>query len=79
MARHVFVISRETPYLAEYMSAQFRDEDNVEVVVDRRSGRDRRATSRPVDIDRRAAADRRRYTEVTRQLKESFHALITIT
>ena len=78
MARHVFVVSRETPYLADYMSAQFRGEDNVEVVVDRRSGHDRRAASRPVDNDRRAAGDRRRYTQVARQLKESFHALITI-
>ena len=75
--RHLFIVSRETPYLANYMREEFRDETGVEVFVDRRLNGERRATPRPVDVDRRSG-ERRRRKEIDRQLRESFHALVTI-
>jgi len=78
MARQLFIVSRETPYLADYMRQQFRDEPSVTVLVDRRQGNERRAMPRPVDIERRGTTNRRQRIEVDRQVKESFHALVTI-
>ena len=75
--RHLFIVSRETPYLANYMREEFRDEAGVEVFVDRRSNGERRESRQPVDVDRRAG-ERRRRKEIDRQLRESFHALVTI-
>jgi hypothetical protein len=74
--RHLFIISRETPYLADYMREQFRDEPEVQVLVDRRR-QERRATPNPVDADRRSS-DRRERREVDRELRESFHAFVTL-
>ena len=76
--RRFFIVSRETPYLAEYMREEFREEPDVLVLVDRRQGRERRATPRPVEIERRGQRDRRQRTGVDREIKESFHALVTI-
>ena len=77
MPRQLFIVSRETPYLAEYMRLEFREEPDVLVLVDRRKGRDRRSASRPVDVERRAGNRRQRPT-VEQQLKDTFHALVTV-
>ena len=77
MPRHLFIVSRETPYLADYMREQFASEPDVEVLVDRRQGGDRRAQATPVASERRGG-DRRRSSDVDRQLRESFHALVTV-
>ena len=42
--RHLLIISRYHPGLYDYVRARFADEDNVEVILDRRRGRDRRAS-----------------------------------
>ena len=76
MPRQLFIVSRETPYLAAYMQEQFSDEPDVDVVVDRRSGLDRRASCRPVDVDRRASGDRRQRHDVQQALRTSFHVLV---
>ena len=75
--RHLFIVSRETPYLANYMREEFRDETGVEVFVDRRLNGERRESRQPVDVDRRSG-ERRRRKEIDHQLRESFHALVTI-
>ena len=77
LPRQLFIVSRETPYVADYMRLQFGEEPDVLVVVDRRQGRDRRTTARPVDVDRRAA-NRRQRPCVDEQIKEAFHALVTV-
>jgi hypothetical protein len=46
------------------------------VLVDRRR-QERRATPNPVDADRRSS-DRRERREVDRELRESFHAFVTL-
>ena len=78
VSRQLFIVSRETPYIADYMRQQFRDESNVVVLIDRRQGGDRRCSARPVGVERRRSANRRRSTNVDQQLKESFHALVTV-
>ena len=77
VAQQLFIVSRETPYLAEYMRQQFREEPGVLVLVDRRQGRDRRSTSRPVDVERRAG-NRRQRPAVDQQIKQAFHALVPV-
>ena len=70
MSRHLFIVSRETPYLAEYMRDQFGDEPNVEIFVDRRQ-RERR-------LDQPSSPERRGRLDVDRELRESFHVLVTL-
>ena len=77
VSRHLFIVSRETPYLADYMREQFAAEPNVEVLVDRRQGADRRTRTTPIQSERRRG-DRRRNNDVERQLRECFHALVTV-
>jgi hypothetical protein len=56
--RHLLIISRYHPGLYDYVRARFAHEDNVEVVLDRRRGRDRRASAVEAHVERRSA-DRR--------------------
>jgi hypothetical protein len=68
MPRHLFIVSRETPYLADYMREQFRDEPDVEIIVDRREGE--RADN--------GTEERRARREVDQQLRVAFHAFVTV-
>jgi hypothetical protein len=56
--RHLLIISRYHPGLYDYVRARFAHEDNVEVVLDRRGGRDRRVMSETSGVERRAAERR---------------------
>jgi hypothetical protein len=38
MARHLFLVSRHEARLYEYLLERFRDDGNVEVILDRRRG-----------------------------------------
>ena len=71
MPRHLLIISREPPYLVDYMREQFRDEASVEVFMDRRS-RTGNGSAPPRDDERRRRRD------VEQALRESFHIFITI-
>jgi hypothetical protein len=75
MPRYLLIISRETPYLVDYMREQFRDEPSVEIFLDRRKA-DRRGTSTPPG--QAGSTDRRRRLDVDRALRESFHVFITL-
>jgi hypothetical protein len=70
MPRHLLIISRETPYLVDYMREQFRDEPSVEVFLDRRR-RDANGAAAP-------APDRRERRDVEQALRDSFHVFITV-
>ena len=76
VARHLFIVSRETPYLADYMREQFRDEPCVEVIVDRRHN-DRRP-ARTSSLQQATSAERRTRHDVEIQLRQSFHAFVTL-
>jgi hypothetical protein len=75
--RHLLIISRYHPGLYDYVRARFASEDNVEVVLDRRRGRDRRATAVTADIERRSA-DRRVRPHVDVALRMESMQFVTI-
>ena len=83
--RHLFIVSRETPYLADYMREQFRDEPDVEIFVDRRRG-ERLPETRSVSGQNGTCAlsgqngmcERRERQEVDEQLRVAFHAFVTV-
>jgi hypothetical protein len=58
--RHLLIISRYHPGLYDYVRARFAGEDNVEVILDRRRGRERRSQAATVHDDRRSSERRLR-------------------
>jgi hypothetical protein len=52
------IISRYHPGLFDYVRARFAHEDNVEVVLDRRRGRDRRVAASRSGVERRSTERR---------------------
>jgi hypothetical protein len=60
VTRHLLIIARHqnSTGLYNYVRARFAGEETVEVILDRRSGRDRRAESGSVSLERRGP-DRR--------------------
>lgn len=55
------VVRRQYDYLQEELQQTFKEQDDIEVIVDRRTG-ERRRTREPLMVERRRA-DRRRPTE----------------
>ncbi len=81
--RHLFLISRDQPGLWDYLRREFSSEENVEVILnrrlghDRRSGRERRAAPRLVGgtaSDRRIA-ERRTRASMDGQLRTLGYAM----
>jgi hypothetical protein len=75
--RHLLIISCHHPTLYEYGRARFADEDSVEVVLDRRRGRDRRARSERPLLEHRVA-DRRVRAHVDVALRMESMQFVTI-
>ena len=59
MARHLFVVSRDKPWLYGYLVERFADDPKVTVIFDRRMG-ERRQTERPAPLERRHVERRAR-------------------
>jgi hypothetical protein len=76
--RHLLIISRYHPGLYEYVRARFAREDNVEVILDRRRGRDRRTLSGGTSVERREAADRRTRQHIDTALRMESMQFVTI-
>jgi len=78
MARHLFLVSRYEARLYEYLLERFRDDGNVEVILDRRRGRRRRrAADHGQDHDRRRS-DRRTRREIDLELQVRSHVILTL-
>jgi hypothetical protein len=75
--RHLLIISRYHPGLYDYVRSRFAHEDNVEVVLDRRRGRDRRASAVEANVERRAA-DRRVRPHIDAALRMESMQFVTI-
>jgi hypothetical protein len=71
MTRHLFLVSRRDARLYEYLLERFRDDANVEVILDRRQGERRR----PASYD---GLDRRSRREVDLELGVRSHVILTI-
>jgi hypothetical protein len=76
MARHLFLVSHHEARLYEYLLERFRDDGNVEVILDRRRG-ERRRRSHAQEPDRRRS-DRRTRREVDAELKIRSHVILTL-
>jgi len=76
MARHLFLVSRHEARLYEYLLERFRDDGNVEVILDRRRGERRR---RPHgQAPERRLSERRTRREVDLELKVRSHVILTL-
>lgn len=81
---HLFIISRDQPGLWEYLRREFSSEENVEVILnrrvgrDRRSGHDRRAVPRLVEgtVSERRTAERRTRASLDAQLRTLGYAML---
>jgi hypothetical protein len=82
LPRHLLIISRYHPGLYEYVRGRFANEDNVQVVLDRRRGRERRLTVRLAGPERRSverrSADRRTRPHVDTALRMESMQFVTI-
>jgi len=76
MARHLFLVSRHEARLYEYLLERFRDDSNVEVILDRRRGERRRRSESPEPERRRS--DRRTRREVDLELQVRSHVILTL-
>jgi hypothetical protein len=76
MARHLFLVSRHEARLYEYLLERFRDDGNVEVILDRRRG-ERRGRPHGQESDRRRS-DRRTRREVDAELRIRSHVILTL-
>ncbi len=82
--RHLFLISRDQPGLWDYLRREFSSEENVEVILDRRlgrdrrSGHDRRAVPRLVGsaVSDRRIAEQRTRAPVDAQLRTLGYAML---
>jgi len=77
MARHLFLVSRHEARLYEYLLERFRDDGNVEVILDRRRGERRRRSDAEQQPERRRS-DRRTRREVDLELRVRSHVILTI-
>lgn len=68
MSREIFVVARDRPDLYRYLSQTFADADNVQVILDRRSGEDRNVPE----------SERRARPNVEQDLRSVGYAFITI-
>lgn len=75
--RHLLIVSRYHPELYDYVRARFANEDNVEVILDRRRGHDRRASPSKASIERRSA-DRRVRPHIDAALRMESIQFVTI-
>ena len=75
--RHVVIIARHYAALFEYVRGRFAAEGNVEVILDRRAGRDRRRRTARMTADRRSR-DRGRRPHVDDALRIESMQFVTI-
>jgi hypothetical protein len=76
MARHLFLVSRREARLYEYLIERFRDDANVEVILDRRQAERRQRAS--YDGHDRRRSDRRCRFEVDLELRIRSHVILTL-
>jgi len=67
--RYLFIVSRRDPALFELLRERFAEDENVEVILDRR------VQAVPA---RRPAEDRRRRPEVNAEIRARAYAVVTL-
>ena len=78
MVRHLFVVSRDHPWLYRHLLERFEDDRNVEVILDRRVG-ERRAVSLTLGRHRnRRKTHRRRAIPPEDDLRVRSHYIVEL-
>jgi hypothetical protein len=80
MDRHFFIVARGEVGLCNYLQRGFSSEEGVQVILDRRSGRDRRIALHPAGAiaEDRRSADRRTRAFVAAQLRSLGYAMLRV-
>lgn len=80
MARHLIIVSREEPPLYGYLLERFHGDENVAIVLDRRSGHDRRLHGGlpPSAHSERRETERRTRSAAEDELRSRRHVIITL-
>ena len=78
MTRQYFIVARDQTSLCEYLARQFASEENVEVFLDRRSGRDRHTANGNENVVERRSSDRRHQPFVDTQLRSLGYAMFRV-
>ena len=80
MDRHLFLVARDEVRLCDYLQREFSSEEGVEVLLDRRSGRDRRIAPRPLAAlaEERRSAERRIRVFVGAQLRSLGYVMLRV-
>jgi hypothetical protein len=76
MVRHLFIVSREHPWLYSHLLERFEDDPNVVVILDRRRGDRRRGPSDIPPASERRKADRRRAVPPGDDLRSRSHYIV---
>lgn len=74
-ARLLYIVARDKSDLYGYLQLAFADEPDVQVLFDRRQGRDRRQAVQPCEPERRLG-DQRRQLEIEEGLRSLGYAMI---
>ena len=74
MARHLFIVSRHHAGLYTYLVERFQDDQNVEIIIDRRV-QERRRGGLAMGHERRAGERRRRQED---DLNMRSHIIVTL-
>lgn len=69
MPRYLFIVSRNDPALFTFLTERFADDDNVEVILDRRTHAEARA---------RHPVERRQRPEVNDEIRARAYAVVTL-
>lgn len=78
MVSHLFIVSRHQPDLYGYLSREFAQEEDVQVILDRRVGDRRRGTGPPPAGVERRGRDRRTRAEVKEDLASLGYAFVRL-
>jgi len=78
VARHLFIVSRQSPDLYAYLSQEFSSEPDVTVILDRRQHERGAGEPEAAGLAERRQGDRRVKTEIGTQLSALGYAFVRI-
>jgi len=78
VARHLFIVSRQSPDLYSYLAQEFSSEPDVTVILDRRQHEPQAGEREGAGVPERRLSDRRVKAEIGTQLSTLGYAFVRI-
>lgn len=78
MAKHLFIVSRQSPDLYAYLTREFSSEPDVTVILDRRQHERRAGEREAAGLAERRQSDRSGKAEISTQLSTLGYAFVRI-